>query len=139
MTTTDPGTVMAESTPRSITIIALLHYLGAAVTAVDGVILLLTGGPGSILVGVVALVIAVAMVVLADKLRAGVRWARTTAMVLQSLVFISSVIALINGRIDLNLLIAPAIVLTLAYDRQARAHFGLDRGGRELAYGPRDP
>ena len=47
-------------------------------------------------------------------------------MVLQSLAFFSAVIGLLNGRVDLNLIIAPAIVLTLAFDRQARAHFGLD-------------
>lgn len=117
---------MAGSTPRSVTIIALLHYLGAVVTAVTGVILLAAGGIGSIVVGVVVLLIAVAMVVLADKLRAGAPWARTVTMVLQSLAFISAVIGLLNERIDLNLLIAPAIVLTLAFDRQARAHFGLD-------------
>ena len=72
------------------------------------------------------LLIAVAMVVLADKLRAGAPWARTVTMVLQTLAFVSAVIGLANGRVDLNLLIAPAIVLTLAFDRQARAHFGLD-------------
>ena len=117
---------MAASTPRSITIIALLHYLGAVFTAVTGVILLVAGGIGSIVVGVFALLIAVAMVVLADKLRAGAPWARTVTMVLQTLAFVSAVIGLVNGRVDLNLLIAPAIVLTLAFDRQARAHFGLD-------------
>ena len=111
---------MAASTPRSITIIALLHYLGAVFTAVTGVILLVAGGIGSIVVGVFALLIAVAMV------RAGAPWARTVTMVLQTLAFVSAVIGLANGRVDLNLLIAPAIVLTLAFDRQARAHFGLD-------------
>ena len=117
---------MAASTPRSITIIALLHYLGAVFTAVTGVILLVAGGIGWIVVGVFALVSAVAMVVLAVELRAGAPWARPVTMVLQTLAFVSAVHGLANGLVALHLSMAPAIVLTLAFDRQARAHFGLD-------------
>lgn len=108
--------------PRVIRIIVALHYLAAFLWAVGGVVGIIAG---SVLVGVIALAIAIAVVVLADRLLQGEPGARTVAMVLQSVAFGLALLQLSEGNVNINLLIAPAIVLTLARNPECRGHFGL--------------
>lgn len=108
--------------PRVIRIIVALHYLAAFFWAVAGIIGIASG---AVFVGVIGLAIAIAVAVLADRLLQGVPQARTVAMVLQSAAFVLALLQLSDGMVNLNLLIAPAIVLTLARNPECRAHFGL--------------
>lgn len=108
--------------PRAIRIIVVLHYIAAFFWAVAGVIGIASG---SVFLAVIGLAIAIAVAVLADRLLHGVPWARTVTMVLQSLAFVTALLQLSEGTVNLNLLIAPAIVLTLARNQECRAHFGL--------------
>lgn len=108
--------------PRSIRLIVIFHYVGAAFAVVFALAALAVGSPAA--VGF-SLAMAALMMVLASRLRRGEPWARTATMILQVLAFVTALIRLSGGTIDTSLVIAPAIVYTLARNPEARAHFGL--------------
>lgn len=117
---------MSRAVPRVVRIVALLHFVSAAFSALVA-IMAFSRAPADVPAGVASAVIAVAMVVLGIGLRSGSPAARTVAIGVHVLAFLYSVFLLANGFVSLTLLLSPAIVWELWRDEEVRSYFGVDR------------
>lgn len=112
--------VDVKQAPRALKIIVVLMYLGAIVFAAMAVVAFADDDPAF---GILFVLGGVLSAVLAYGLLRADRRARTATLVLQVLAFLQALFDLANGRVDLSLLLAPAIVFTLLRDREVVAWF----------------
>ena len=113
---------MADSkgAPRALKVIAALQYVAAIFMIGTGLVV----ASESALTPAVFVVAGVVFGVLSFGLLRANSAARTITIVVQSLAFVQAVYAVVNGFVQLNLILAPAIVGTLLWDRSIRDWFG---------------
>jgi hypothetical protein len=118
------SSIPARPAPRAVWIIAIFQGVSALLAIVTG-LMILRDDP---VFAVVAWVIAALMLVVSVNLKDGAPWARTATLVLQTLAFVTALWRLGQDFVDFNLIIAPAILITLLRNREVLAFFGAGPG-----------
>lgn len=128
-TTSDDGPVAEGpqgSAPRGLRVVSTLLYVGGGLSGVFGVVIVAaTLGDDSLgaVSGALLVLYGALLFGLAGPLKRGSRGARTAVIVLTALALVSSVARLAAGYVDLNLIIAPAILWELLGNRTNREYF----------------